>query len=269
MHVFGDKVHAAKREQRRLDAALDAARWLDKIRSEHGEEINSLCDRTVFFPEKEQYDEPKERKFSETEIEVRQCSTVDAIFEENGKGTIPCALNFASYRHPGGGFLNGSMAQEESLCHASLLFPVLHSPRIRHAFYDTHEKKLNHALYASDLLYTPGISFWQNSERAVASVITCAASNKRAAMSDWAVKEEACRKAMENRIDAVLHAAYEKGDEVLILGAFGCGVFGNDATEVAEIFREMLSGKYKGAFRKAVFAVLDKETCEKMRKVLK
>lgn len=239
------------------------------MRSEHGEEINILIERTAFFPEKEQYDEPKERKFSETEIEVKQCSTVDAIFEENGKGTILCALNFASYRHPGGGFLNGAMAQEESLCHASLLFPILNSPCIRRVFYDKHEKKLNHALYASDLLYTPEIPFWQYSERAAASVITCAAPNKRAAISNWAEKEEACRKAMENRINAVLHAAYEKGDEVLILGAFGCGVFGNDATEVAEIFRDMFSRKYRGAFRKAVFAALDKETCDKMRKVLK
>lgn len=58
-------------------------------------------------------------------------------------------------------FTDGSMAQEESLCHASLLYPVLCSDRVRGLFYDRHKGSLNKALYLSDMLYTPDVPFWQ------------------------------------------------------------------------------------------------------------
>src|SRR5258708_1288580 len=37
----------------------------------------------------------------------------------------PCCLNFASARHPGGGFLSGARAQEESLARASALYACI------------------------------------------------------------------------------------------------------------------------------------------------
>ena len=45
----------------------------------------------------------------------------------------------------------------------------------------------------------------------------------------------------------------------LILGAFGCGVFGQDASDVATIFKNWLTGKYKNVFRHVIFAVPDSE----------
>ena len=41
--------------------------------------------------------------------------------------------------------------------------------------------------------------------------------------------------------------------EVLILGAYGCGVFGQDPKEVAAIFKDELE---KFAFKEAVFAII-------------
>lgn len=77
-----------------------------------------------------------------------------------------------------------------------------------------------------------------------------------------------CKEAMEERIAAVLNAAHSKGEEVLILGAFGCGVFGNDVREVAEIFRDELNLLFYGTFRRIVFAVLDEPSCKIMKEVL-
>ena len=47
--------------------------------------------------------------------------------------------------------------------------------------------------------------------------------------------------------------------DTLILGAFGCGVFGQDPIEVATIFKEYL-GKYPFVFDKVIFAIPNKES---------
>ena len=53
--------------------------------------------------------------------------------------------------------------------------------------------------------------------------------------------KETLERAMRERIRFALSLADELGHEKLVLGAFGCGVFGWDASVVAEMFREELS----------------------------
>jgi uncharacterized protein (TIGR02452 family) len=62
------------------------------------------------------------------------------------------------------------------------------------------------------------------------------------------------------RIEKVLAVAVANGHEVLVLGAWGCGVFRNDPTQVAGGFARHLKGdgRFRSAFRKIVFAVLDR-----------
>eukprot|EP00811_Abedinium_folium_P008379 NODE_17744_length_927_cov_7.697500.p2 GENE.NODE_17744_length_927_cov_7.697500~~NODE_17744_length_927_cov_7.697500.p2 ORF type:complete len:178 (+),score=39.34 NODE_17744_length_927_cov_7.697500:394-927(+) len=60
------------------------------------------------------------------------------------------------------------------------------------------------------------------------------------------------------RIGAVLCAARVSGHANLVLGAFGCGAFGNPAAPVAAIFREQLaSPEFRGCFERVVFAIID------------
>ena len=61
-----------------------------------------------------------------------------------------------------------------------------------------------------------------------------------------------------DRIRSVLHAARLAGHPNLVLGAFGCGAFGNPAGPVAAVFRQqLLSPEFRGLFRIVAFAVLD------------
>merc|ERR1711948_92675 len=60
------------------------------------------------------------------------------------------------------------------------------------------------------------------------------------------------------RMRAVLHTARESGLPNLVLGAWGCGAFGNPPGKVAALFREQLSSdEFRGAFHIVVFAVVD------------
>lgn len=65
--------------------------------------------------------------------------------------------------------------------------------------------------------------------------------------------------AMDVRTDKMLSLALHQGNEVLILGAWGCGVFKNDPKEIAGLFKKYLHGKYKNKFKRVVFAVLTKK----------
>ena len=62
---------------------------------------------------------------------------------------------------------------------------------------------------------------------------------------------------MNMNAKGLLSMACAYGEVNLVLGAFGCGVFGNDARLVAALFGELLGTKYQHRFRKVVFATLD------------
>ena len=72
--------------------------------------------------------------------------------EENKIGI----LNFASAKHPGGGFLNGAEAQEESIARSSTLYPSLISPTAE-AFYTVHRHDPQAGYYSHSMIYSPNV----------------------------------------------------------------------------------------------------------------
>ena len=161
-------------------------------------------------------------------------------------------LNFASYKNPGGAFINGSKAQEECLCHESCLYNVL--VEFVPTFYDWNNKNKNKALYLNRGLYSPKVVFCKDGKSVLCDVITCASPNKSAAKRYQKVTDSENTKVLKSRIKFVLDIAKENDVELLILGAYGCGVFGQDATEVAEIFKEYLETTHN-CFEKVIFAI--------------
>ena len=57
----------------------------------------------------------------------------------------------------------------------------------------------------------------------------------------------------KTRLDRVLAVAVAGGYEGLVLGAWGCGVFGNDPQFVASTMMKLLTTKYKNKFKVVSF----------------
>lgn len=162
---------------------------------------------------------------------------VESILDRSRLKNKIAILNFASYKHPGGSYLDGSSAQEESICHSSTLFPVLES--FNDTFYNYNRENKNKALYTNRLLYSPNIVVIDEytGKTVLVDVITMAAPNRGAALKNG-VSEEEVEACMRERIICTLGVAKEHNVKTLFLGAYGCGVFKNNPDVVSRIFTE-------------------------------
>ena len=60
---------------------------------------------------------------------------------------------------------------------------------------------------------------------------------------------------VEGRAKRIFEIAAENKERILILGAWGCGVFHNDPKHIAELFMRMLKNEFNCVFEKVVFAI--------------
>ncbi len=186
--------------------------------------------------------------------------TVKAIlgFAKAGKPRVG-VLNFASAKNPGGGFLNGAMAQEESLAASSGLYGTL----LRNEEYYKANRAYSSMMYTDYAIYSPDVVFFRD-ERfellqapVTASVLTLPAVNFGQVLLKGEEPAKA-EQAMKDRMRLALAIFASMGDENLILGAYGCGVFRNDPVKVAAWWKELLDLEgYSTLFEEIRFAVLD------------
>jgi uncharacterized protein (TIGR02452 family) len=193
-----------------------------------------------------------------TTVEFRNESTLTAARRLVEKGRRPAALNFASAKNPGGGFLGGARAQEESLARSSGLYACLAG----NPMYAFHRARYD-ALYTNYAIYSPDVPVFRDDDGTLfappysCAFITSPAVNAKVVLERDPSRRPEIREAMRERIDKVLAIAAHHGHEALVLGAWGCGVFGNNCAEVAELFRDALHGRFLFAFPHVVFAILD------------
>ncbi|KAK2732431.1 hypothetical protein FQN57_002905 [Myotisia sp. PD_48] len=184
-----------------------------------------------------------------------------------------CVLNMANANNAGGGWKNGAMAQEESLCYRSSLsftlklryYPIpelgaIYSPTvlvIRSSIDD------GHSLLRLD---DPG-------KLPVISVVSIAAlcepilkmedTQVRPGSSQYQKREKfddpTDRDLTKEKIRVVLRTAAYNGHRRLVLGALGCGAFLNPREEVADCFAEVLAEKEfdGGWWESVIFAIMD------------
>ena len=192
--------------------------------------------------------------------EVVNESTVKTILGASKIGLCVAALNFASAKNPGGGFLRGAMAQEEALSYAS----GLHSTQICNMAYYAENRACESMTYTDHAIYSPGVVFFRDAEnRLLETPMTCSILTLPAVnMGQVRAKGQDIMKAgqlMKARMRLCLAILAHEKNEVVILGAYGCGVFGNDPEDVARWWRELLIEEgFSRYFKRVIFAVLDK-----------
>ena len=172
------------------------------------------------------------------------------------------ALNFASAKNPGGGFLNGSLAQEESLAVSSGLYPSLITQQ---EYYDAN-RATHDALYTDHVIFSPRVPVFRDDDLRLmnkpyqVSMITAPAPNAGAVDPNMPGRADRIANTLWRRMNIVLNVAIHNNADVLILGAWGCGVFKNDVDQVAGMFHESLGsgGLFHGAFHHICFAVYDR-----------
>ena len=196
-----------------------------------------------------------------TRLELRNETTLAGIQHLLAERSGPVlALNFASAKNPGGGFLGGSEAQEESLARSSALYA---SQRTCPEFYDTHRAAAS-LLYSDALIVSPDCPIIRDDdgellpEPRLATFLTCAAPNAGATESHRPRDAGQIAPTLLRRAEIVLGVAAALGYANVVLGAWGCGVFKNEPRVVAAAFRSLLGGHYFGRFKRVRFSVLDR-----------
>ena len=169
-------------------------------------------------------------------------------------------LNFANPVNIGGGVYKGARAQEEDLCRRSSLLVSLESEHASR--YYRYNRGLRTYMGSDAMIFSPQVEVFRDEfgglmeEMSVVAVLTCAAPMVTHGLEG--MSEEGYRKMFYNRIAGILRCAAYFGYDRLILGAWGCGAFGNDAEMVSDLFRDALKELYRNdgeLFRKIDFAV--------------
>ena len=179
-------------------------------------------------------------------------------FQAARKYDNPFVMNFANAHNPGGGFKLGDNAQEEALCRCSTLYASITSKEASkmYLYNNTHL-----SMVESDyMLYSPDVCVFRDEqcelleEPFMASVITLPAPNRFGAAM-FATNRD-IEETMTRRIRIMFRIAAKNGHKNLVLGAWGCGAFGNKPEDVSNYFKKVLiDEEYGMCFDEVCFAI--------------
>lgn len=227
----------------RTDLAERAKEWLDHIEETSIKEIWwSIYNSNIYSPDFH----AEAPSISTRRIKLMDTDSVNALFVLNPENTLTLdgemtILNFASYKYPGGMFLDGSPTQEEALCHKSTLFPVLDA--FDDCYYAPNRKNLNRGLYTNRAIFSKGIYFYNcdNTRELIANVLTCASPNWLTAQKYYGVSKSENNRVVRERLKWMNEVLAYEGIDTFIAGAWGCGVFRQDPTFMAKTMIEELT----------------------------
>ncbi|MDE5947051.1 MAG: TIGR02452 family protein, partial [Oscillospiraceae bacterium] len=167
-------------------------------------------------------------------------TTIKCILDNKDYNKI-IALNFANANIAGGAYIFGGNAQEESLCRASMLYYTIKSQK------KYYWKNRLHILpdYTDNMIYSKNVPVirYDSGEvlenPVVCNFITSPAVNRT--FAKFIFSDKNIVKKMTARINKIISLAVSKNPDLIVLGAFGCGVFGNRREVVFKIFENAVN----------------------------
>jgi uncharacterized protein (TIGR02452 family) len=198
-----------------------------------------------------------------TRFEVTGESSIAAALRcHHDGGGVVGVLDYASARSVGGGYLNGAKAQEEDLCRCS----ALHACLLRAPEYYAAHRASTDLRYSHRVISAPGVPVFRDDRYRllpapvpITFVVSAAPNTGQLAQRAPELLPE-IPALLTERAQRVLAVAVQSGVDDLVLGAWGCGVFGNSPSDVARAFATCLGpgGRFADAFDRVVFAVYDR-----------
>ncbi len=258
-------------EKERIKVFNDTMDWIQSDPDLGASVAEGKKNTTVYYEDDyPKFDEQKTKDMQVTVSGERSFEAAMRLRKESPDAKI-AVLNFANAFHAGGGVKTGKSAQEESLCRASTLYPLICRSTLIGSFYKHHDD-LGTMKATDSLIYTEGVIICKTDtllpqrmpkeEWVTVDVITQAAPDlsiekkanarkerKRIKMNDVELFECHVKRAKH-----LLTCAAAKGVDILVLGAFGCGAFKNNPEVVAKAYKTALA-EFPKVFEQVVFAV--------------
>eukprot|EP01080_Neovahlkampfia_damariscottae_P006737 gene6737-10902_t len=221
--------------------------------------------KTEYYKEKYEFKIPKltndEKK--KTKILIIEGDCVDTgIYLKNEFKKNPTVLNMASDKNPGGGYRNGSGAQEENLHRRSNLFQCLEDPD------DVNPDSVwDYPIPNFAGIYSPNVCFIRGNEASgypflekpeYLSIVSVAAVRHPEVISKnkELMMNEKSAEITKEKIRRMFLISLENGHDSIVLSAFGCGAFGNPPKHVAMLFKEVID-EFDGYFDLIAFAIFN------------
>jgi len=242
-----------------MKAAEDGCYFVEEREVKLPVSFEQIKEVTLYTPEQiallSQRDTPETKSMR---ITLRNQDTLEAAFElhqhrkETEKPVL--VLNFANPHRPGGGIRSKPGTQEEHLCVKTTLLCSLETEGAW-PFYQTNLDCGTQA-QTDTVLISPNTIVIRNPDLSLredpfpVAVMTVSAPTASRMEQEEIPNLEVI---LRNRIHGMLRAAAAEGYTRLVLGAWGCGNFGNDPELVAKLFREAL----QGYFEEVTMAVFD------------
>jgi len=237
---------------------IDSGKYINRLGLEI--DIDYLLDYSInnsrYYPQSgwlnPTVNEPRDPEISVTDETTGEAA--QRLLEDDSADGNVVVLNFASAKRPGGGWLEGARAQEEDLARCSALGYCL---SFEEQFYKDN-KDNESGLYTDGIIYTPMVPFFKDKHYQLTdypygvSVITSPAPNVTKLKAG---EEQLLQVTLNYRAKRILEVAARHSHETIVLGAWGCGVFGNEPEMVSKAFAYAL--KAVPAFKKVVFAIYD------------
>eukprot|EP00445_Apocalathium_hangoei_P014515 CAMPEP_0203880718 /NCGR_PEP_ID=MMETSP0359-20131031/25111_1 /ASSEMBLY_ACC=CAM_ASM_000338 /TAXON_ID=268821 /ORGANISM="Scrippsiella Hangoei, Strain SHTV-5" /LENGTH=357 /DNA_ID=CAMNT_0050800397 /DNA_START=26 /DNA_END=1100 /DNA_ORIENTATION=+ len=203
-------------------------------------------------------------------------SPVEALFR---KGLRPAVMNFAHGYNCGGGFEHAGGSQEEAIIRASSVFLSLWPHRraddgpgvlARGMWIGDYDSKLarKEPFYPHTNcggVYSPHVLLVRRIPVPSTPLLPLASWADAPEFSVLTVAAQDCNRdgpfdpdLLYQKVRTALHMAASNGNDAVVLGAFGCGVFRNPPEVVAQAFKRLLEGEFAGAFKVALFTIPDR-----------